>query len=319
VIATLGNFDGVHLGHQQMIKTLVERAKEANVPSMVIVFEPQPLEFLSDNPPARLTTFHEKSVIFKQMGVSQIHCLEFNQDLALMSPEDFIQSILSESLHIQHLVVGDDVHFGHQKRGDLALLQALGPQYGFTTEGLGSIMVGSERVSSTAVREALKAGNLARAEQLLGHPYSIRGVVQAGDQRGRLMGYPTANIDPARVKVPLTGVFAVKVLRHCDAKNVRHCEPQAKQSTTGMDCFVGVPPRNDEIGMANLGTRPTIGGLKTLLEVNIFDFNESIYGQEIEVEFCHKIRDEQRFESMEALIAQIKADKLAVESYFHHG
>jgi riboflavin kinase/FMN adenylyltransferase len=291
VIATLGNFDGVHVGHQQMIKTLVERANKANVPSMVIVFEPQPLEFLSDNPPARLTTFHEKSVIFKQMGVDQIHCLEFNQDLALMSPEDFIQSILSESLHIQHLVVGDDVHFGHQKRGDLALLQALGPQYGFTTEGLGSIMVGSERVSSTAVREALKAGNLARAEQLLGRPYSMRGVVQAGDQRGRLMGYPTANIDPARVRVPLTGVFAVKVLRHCDP----------------------------EIGMANLGTRPTIGGLKTLLEVNIFDFNESIYGQEIEVEFCHKIRDEQRFESMEALIAQIKADKLAVESYFHHG
>lgn len=287
-IATLGNFDGVHLGHQHMIKRVVELAKQQGSPSIVIVFEPQPLEYFSEDPPARLTTFHEKSVMFRSLGVDQVYCLDFNVEMASLSAESFVQDILAKRFSIGHLVVGDDFRFGHQKQGDLALLQALGAVHGFTSEGVGSIMVGSERVSSTGIREALKSGNLALAAQWLGRSYSMRGIVQKGDQRGRLLGYPTANLEPARVKVPLTGVFAVTV--------------------PGLGR-----------GMANLGTRPTVDGFKTLLEVNIFDFNQSIYGQEIEVVFCHKIRDEQRFESLEALKAQIQADHTAVESYFHHG
>lgn len=289
---TLGNFDGVHRGHQRMLTQLVDQAKAQGKTSMVIVFEPQPQEFFSKTPPARLTTFEEKCAIFEELGVDCVFPLVFDEEMAALSAEDFVKNILVDTLHIGHILVGDDFRFGRERQGDLALLQQLGTQYGFTSEGLGSIIDGSERISSTAIRAALKEGDFEHANRLLGRPYSMRGVVQQGDQRGRLLGFPTANIDPNRRVLPLSGVFAVKV-HGLGATSV--------------------------FGMANLGTRPTVDGLKTLLEVNLFDFDRTIYGQPIEVEFCHKIRNEQRFESLDALKAQISTDKTAVESYFHHG
>jgi len=291
-VVTLGNFDGVHLGHQAMLQKMVKQAKEQGCPSMVVVFEPQPLEYFSAHPPARLTNYQEKCAIFETLGVDLVLCLDFNAELARMSAEDFVKKILVEALGIRHILVGDDFKFGQNRQGDLALLQRLGPDHGFTSEGLESIMNGLERVSSTGIREALKAAQFERAAQGLGRPYSMRGLVERGDQRGRLLGYPTANIAPGRITLPFTGVYAVKV---------HGLEDQAL------------------LGMANLGTRPTVDGKKTLLEVNIFQFDQTLYGQSLEIEFCHKIREEQRFESLAALTAQIQADHLAVESYFHHG
>lgn len=289
---TLGNFDGVHLGHQAMIHKMVAQAKQQGSASMVIVFEPQPLEYFSDNPPARLTNFSEKCAIFEALGVDLVLSLDFNAELASMSAEAFVEKILVGMLKISHVWVGDDFKFGQDRRGDLLLLERLGKAHGFTSEGLGSIMVGLERVSSTRIREALKASQFELAAQGLGRPYRMRGLVEAGDQRGRLLGYPTANLDPKRKTLPFTGVFAVKVY--------------------GLN-------EQPLLGMANLGTRPTVDGKKTLLEVHLFDFNQSIYGLCLEIEFCQKIRNEQRFESLAALTAQLQADHLAVERFFHHG
>jgi riboflavin kinase/FMN adenylyltransferase len=291
-VVTLGNFDGVHLAHQRMIQALVAQAHAWGVSSGVILFEPQPLEFFSELPPARLTSFEEKCQVLEGLGVDYVLRLEFNEAMAAMPAEAFVETVLVKALGVKHVLVGDDFRFGWQRQGDLALLTRLGTQHGFTTEGLASIMDGSDRISSTGVRQALKAGEFDRAARWLGRPYSMRGVVQHGDQRGRTLGYPTANLDPGRNPLPFTGVYAVKV----------H----------------GLGP-TPLLGMANLGTRPTVDGRKTLLEVNIFNFDQTIYGQGIEVEFCHKIRNEQRFESLDALKAQIHADHLAVESYFHHG
>lgn len=290
-VATLGNFDGVHLGHQQMVQTVVQMSKAAQHPSMVILFEPQPLEYFSPTPPARLTTLDEKCALFEPLGVDYVLCLDFNAALASQTAEAFITTVLGQALAVTHVLVGDDFRFGKDRQGDLALLNILGPQCGFTSSGLGSIMDEGVRVSSTGIREALAAGDFTRAQRWLGRPYTMRGVVQEGDKRGRLIGYPTANIAPGRVVVPFKGVYAVKV--------------------HGLD--------KTYWGMANLGTRPTVDGQKTLLEVHIFDFDEIIYGKSLEVEFCRKIRDEQRFSSLDALKTQIQADHIAVESYFHHG
>lgn len=291
-VATLGNFDGVHRGHQHMLQETVALAQQRQCPSMLILFEPQPLEYFSPNPPARLTTLDEKCIEAAKLGLDIVLCLDFGPELASMSPEDFISMVLHEALAVSHLIVGDDFRFGRGREGDFALLQRLGAHYGFTSTGLGSIIDAGQRISSTRIREALKVGNFDLAARLLGRPYTMRGLVEQGDQRGRLLGYPTANMSPGRRMVPFTGVFGVKIHG------------------------LGSVPL---LGMANLGTRPTVDGQKTLLEVHIFHFNETIYGKTLEVEFCHKIRDEQRFASLDALKAQIQADHIAVESYFNHG
>jgi riboflavin kinase/FMN adenylyltransferase len=275
-----------------MVQLLVALAQEQACPSMVILFEPQPLEFFSPEPPARLTTFDEKCAALEPLGVDTVLCLDFNEALAQMPAETFVESLLVKALGVRHVLVGDDFRFGRGRAGDLALLEAMGKEHGFTSQGLGSIMDGSDRISSSAIRGALKAGNFEAAARWLGRPYTMQGVVQQGDQRGRTLGYPTANLDPGRISLPFTGVYAVRVQ--------------------------GLGPEALE-GMANLGTRPTVDGRKTLLEVHLFHFDQTIYGRNITVEFCHKIRDEQRFESLAALRAQLQADHLAVESYFHHG
>lgn len=290
-VLTLGNFDGVHIGHQAMIRRTVERAKSLNVPSIVIVFEPQPAEFFSGEPPARLTTFNEKCQAMAPLGVDAVLCLTFDNTMAELSAEDFVKTILVDKLKARHVLVGDDFRFGHARTGDHALLSRLGEAFGFTTEAMHSIMGDGFRVSSTQVRVALKAGDFETAARLLGRPYHIEGRVVHGDERGRLLGYPTANIEPSRLVLPLRGVFAVRV----------QVLGQAYE------------------GMANVGTRPTVDGLKTLIEVNLFDFNETIYDQDITVIFCAKMRDEQRFSSIDELKAQLNLDKTQVKAYFTHG
>lgn len=290
-VVTLGNFDGVHIGHQAMIQHTADKAKSLNVHSIVIVFEPQPAEFFSPQPPARLTTFTEKCHAIELLGIDAVLCLNFDQALAELSAEDFVKTILVEKLNVKHVLVGDDFRFGHDRAGDYALLSRLGKAFGFTTEAMHSIMGDGLRVSSTQVRAALKAGDFEATTRLLGRPYHIEGQVIHGDERGRLLGYPTANLEPGRMVLPLSGVFAVKVqvLNH------------------------------EYEGMANVGTRPTVDGLKTLIEVNLFDFNETIYDQWINIIFCEKMRDEQRFSSVDELKAQLNLDKTQVKAYFTHG
>lgn len=290
-IVTLGNFDGVHIAHQAMIKAIVSQAQQAGVPSMVILFEPQPAEFFTNTPPARLSTLVEKCQVIESLGVDFVLCLSFDATLASMSAHEFVKTILVDKLKIKHILVGDDFRFGHQREGDYSLLSRLGEDFGFTTESMHSIMGDGLRVSSTGVREALKQGDFEAAARLLGRSYTMRGQVVHGDERGRLLGYPTANVEPGRKVLPVLGVFAVKV--HGLGSVYR--------------------------GMANVGTRPTVDGLKTLIEVNLFDFNDTLYDKNIEIEFCKKIRDEQRFPSVDALKAQLNLDKTQVEAYFTHG
>jgi riboflavin kinase/FMN adenylyltransferase len=281
-VATIGNFDGVHLGHQTVLQQVAAKAKELQLPTVVIVFEPQPQEFFApDKAPARLTRLREKLIAMRRYGVDKALCLHFDTKFAALTAEAFIQQILITGLGVRHLVIGDDFRFGQKRQGDFAALQQAGKQYGFTVESHHTFILGSERVSSTRVRQALMQGDLNGARELQGRPYAMCGRVRYGQQMGRTIGFPTANIFLHRQVSPLKGVFAVTL--HGITK-----KPLA--------------------GVANLGTRPTIDGHKLLLEVHLFDFDRTIYGHYVEVEFVRKLRNEQRFASIEALKLQIEKD-----------
>lgn len=289
-VATIGNFDGVHLGHQAVLAQLAMKGDVLRLPAVVITFEPQPFEyFVPEKAPARLTRFREKVEALRAFSIQQLCVLRFNQALARMSAEEFIQKLLVDGLNVRYLVVGDDFRFGRHRQGDFAMLQQAGKQQGFQVVNMHTFAIEHDRVSSTRIRDALREGDLEMAEKLLGRPYRMSGRVAHGDKRGRQMGFPTANIHLHRCKIPLTGVFAVQLF--------------------GLD----EEPVN---GVANIGIRPTIGGDKALLEVHLFDFNRTIYGEHVQVHFLHKIRDEQRFEGLEALIAQIKIDCGQAREFF---
>jgi riboflavin kinase / FMN adenylyltransferase len=289
-VATIGNFDGVHLGHQAVLGQLAEKGAALNLPTTLIIFEPQPPEyFIGKKAPARLTSFREKYVTLKHFAIDQVLVLQFNKYLASMEAEDFIQQVLIDGLNVQHLVVGDDFRFGNQRKGDFALLEKHGEKHDFSVVSMTSFNVDGERVSSTAIRTALSEGDFDRAERLLGRHYHMTGIVAHGDKRGRQWGFPTANIRMQRKVIPLRGVFAVEVF------GLEH-EPV--------------------FGVANLGTRPTIDGLRTLLEVHLFDFSDDIYGKRINVVFRHKIRDEERFDSFDELKEQIGRDVVSAKEYF---
>lgn len=289
-VATIGNFDGVHRGHQVILGQLRERAAERRLPTVVIVFEPQPREFFQgERAPARLMRFREKLLALQDQGIDYLVCLPFNSWLRNLTAEEFVQRILVDGLHLRHLVVGDDFRFGCDRSGDFNLLASLGARLGFGVEHTQTIEVEGSRVSSTRVREALAAGDLALAERLLGRPYTMCGRVVHGQKLGRQLGVPTANLLLARQRVPLSGVFAVRV----------HME--------GLPAWPGV---------ANVGVRPTVNGNRTLLEVHLLDFAETLYGRWLEVEFRARLRDEIRFPSLEALKAQIAADIEAARGYF---
>lgn len=289
-VATIGNFDGVHLGHQAVLGHLAEKAEEFGVPTTVITFEPQPQEYFApDNAIPRLTRLREKLLALRRFSVDRVLCLSFNRALAQMPAEDFIRQILVEGLGIRYLVVGDDFRFGAGRCGDFAMLRAAGERYGFQVANLHTFALDSARVSSTRIREALAHGDMEVAEQLLGRPYRMCGRVAHGDKRGRTIGFPTANIFLHRKASPISGVFAVELFG-----------------------IAGEPLR----GVANVGVRPTVEGLRPLLEVHLFDFSDDLYGRHVHVDFLHKLRDERRFESFEALKEQILLDAQRAREYF---
>jgi len=289
-VATIGNFDGVHLGHQAVLGQLAEKADELNLPLTVVTFEPQPQEvFRPGQAPPRLTRFREKVQVLRRYAVERVLVLHFNKRFSKQSPDEFIQRLLVDGLGVKYLVIGDDFRFGKDRAGDFAMLQAAGRQQGFEVVNMHTFALDGERVSSTRVRTALDKGDLNAAEKLLGRRYRMSGRVAHGDKKGRAIGFPTANIHLHRITTPLRGVFAVELF-----------------GVTGEPLS----------GVANLGARPTVGGVRTLLEVHLFDFDGDIYGHHVHVDFLLKLRDEQRFGSLDALTAQISRDAGQARAFF---
>ncbi len=280
-VLTIGNFDGVHKGHQRVISALVTKAKSLNCVAAVLVFEPQPQElFAPDKAPARLCRLRDKYALLAELGVERLICVNFTRKFASQSAEQFIEHLLVEKLGIKHLIVGDDFHFGKNRVGDFAMLSQAGNTFGFDVTDTASFKVSNCRISSTAIRQALQDDNLTVVENMLGRPYSIIGKVFHGDKRGRQLGFPTANVLLKRRNSPLSGVFAVRV-----------------KTVEGV--FNGV---------ANIGARPTVNGIRQQLEVHIFDFDDDLYGQCIEVIIKKKLRQVMKFKGLSALTAQIKLD-----------
>jgi riboflavin kinase/FMN adenylyltransferase len=290
VALAVGNFDGVHLGHAELLRRLADAASRRVLVPTVLSFEPHPREFFApDAAPARLSTLREKLELLSEAGVEQTMICPFNAAFAALSADEFIEQVLVGALRVGHLIVGDDFRFGRGRTGDFALLQAAGQRHGFTVEAMGSVTVDGERVSSSGVRRALAAGDMERAARLLGRPYVIDGQVVHGQKLGRQIGFATANLRIKHNPLPMTGVFAVEV------------------------GGLGETPLP---GVANLGIRPTVGGTRPLLEAHLFDFARDIYGAHISVRFVHKLRDEQRFPNFDALKAQIAADAAAARAFF---
>ncbi len=290
-VATIGNFDGMHRGHQAVFSALSERAEQYGLPALAIVFEPQPMEFFRpDQAPARLTCLREKLALMRQYGVDRVLILRFNQAFANQSATDFVNPLLTHQLGIRHLYVGDDFRFGYQRAGDFGLLKKLGTEQGYQVESHATINDGGERISSTRIRAALAAGELDTAARLLGRAYTLYGRVNHGHQRGRTIGFPTLNLPMQRLASPLKGVFVVEV--------------------AGL-------PEGVLRGVANVGTRPTLkGDDQFLLEVHLFDFAREVYGAPITVTFLQRLRDEQSFDSFAALRTQIEQDAAQAKAYF---
>jgi riboflavin kinase/FMN adenylyltransferase len=282
-VVTIGAFDGVHLGHQAILAQVVKQAEALAIPALVMIFEPQPHEFFSgDKAPARLMRLGEKIEALFAAGIHRVFCLPFNHQLSQLSAQAFVRQILVEALGTEYLVVGDDFRFGYQRQGDYQFLQASGKHYGFQVRDTATYILDNERVSSTRIRRLLEESTFKQVPNLLGKPYTISGRVVRGQQLGRQLGAPTANVHLRRYCSPLTGVFVVAV-----------------SLPTGE--FVG--------GVANVGVRPTVAGDdKPILEVHLFDRDDDLYGKKIVVEFIHKIREEQRFENLEQLKKQIQRD-----------
>ena len=281
-VVTLGNFDGVHLGHQQLINHLIEQGKKLNLPTAVMLFEPQPLEFFSKQAPTRLTSFKEKVQLIEKLGIDYIIAVPFTQTFANMSANAFIQDWLIKKLSAKYIVIGDDFQFGRDRKGDINLLQQYTQNNHFLVESMPTFVWNNLRISSTAVREALFNSDFELARCLLGRDYVIQGRVVHGNALARQLGFPTANIHLNRKKPALQGVYFVKV-KNCCSNQYYH-------------------------GIANIGIRPTIEGKKAILEVNIFDFSGDIYGQYLDVTFVCKLRDEKKFDSLADLKQQISQD-----------
>ena len=279
---TIGNFDGVHIGHQVLIEKLIAESKKRKLTPSVMTFEPHPKEFFTpENAPTRLTTLREKLEFFLSYGIEKVFVCAFNQKFSNISSEVFMHQILKAQLKAELLIVGDDFRFGSKRQAGIDDLR----KNEFELFEIPEIDVNGKRVSSTLIREDLKEGRIEEVNQFLGRPYTISGKVVEGDKRGRQMGFPTANIHMKHLRPALTGVYAVKL--------------------------------GNRNGVANLGVRPTISGTpKLLLEVHLLNFNEDIYGQHVQVTFLAKIRDEMKFENINLLIEQIKKDIAYATRYF---
>lgn len=280
-VVCIGAFDGLHLGHRALLRHAAARARELGVPAVAIAFEPLPREFFAGgNPPPRLMLVRDKVLGMRDAGMQGVGLLRFNRAMTAMSAEDFIANVLVRRLQAREVWVGPDFRFGHQRRGDVAILQAEGAHHGFDAHAIEPFTIEGERVSSSAIRAALASGDFAHAEKLLGHPYAIGGRVVRGRQLGRTLGFPTANLRFPK-KPALQGIYATRVHG------------------------IGALPLD---AVSSFGTRPTVDGVEPLLEAHIFDFDGDLYGRHIDVEFVAKLRDEEKFASLEALTAQMRQD-----------
>jgi len=290
-VLTIGNFDGVHLGHQRVIEALVQKAKELNCSAAVMVFEPQPQElFRPESAPARLTRLRDKYTLLKKLGVERLICVNFNQHFANISAADFIEQLLVNKLGVKHLIIGDDFRFGKNRQGDFNLLKAASKTFAFGLSDTASYKLAHCRISSTAIRHALEEDKLTEAANMLGREYSIAGRVVHGDKRGRKLGFPTANVLLKRRVSPVSGVYVVK------AVTINN------ESTPWY-------------GVANIGSRPTVAGIRQQLEVHLFNFSGNLYGQAIEIILMKKLRSEQRFNDLSSLTAQIVIDSQQAKDY----
>lgn len=281
-VATIGVFDGIHLGHQRILERVLAVSADHGVPALVFSFEPTPQEMMNPaHPPARLMRLREKFLVLDAVGLDYLYCPPFDGAMQSLSPEDFINHVLVRQLGIRHLVVGDDFRFAHRRAGTFAHLEAAGRQSGFGVEAVGGVTVAGQRVSSTAIRQALAAGDVPRAQLLLGRPYRMVGRVSRGRQLGRELGFPTANIRLHRRVSPVSGIFAVRI--------------------HGIDAG----PRD---AVASVGTRPTVEGVEPLLEVHVFDFDGDLYGLQVAVDFVAHLRDEVRFDDLDSMRRQIERD-----------
>ncbi len=281
-VLTIGNFDGVHLGHQAVLNQVAAKAEQLGLPSVVMTFEPQPMElFGKENSPARLTRLRDKFVQLSKLSIDRLLCVNFNLQFANIEAEAFIRDLLVERLGVKFLIIGDDFCFGRGRSGDFAMLQQAGKEFGFEVVSTHSFCLDSLRVSSTAIREALAHDKLDVAAQMLGRHYSIAGRVSHGRKLGRTIGFPTANIPLKRCVSPVSGVYVVEV-------------NGLSNSPVG--------------GVANIGQRPTVNGVRQQLEVHLFGFSGNLYGKQLEVVLLHKLRDERKFESFDALKQQIESD-----------
>ena len=291
VALTIGNFDGVHLGHQAMLDALLYAARERGLPPCVMTFEPHPREFFApDQAPTRLTSLREKLELLAARGVARAHICRFDYAFAQISADDFVSRILVSGLRAQWLLVGDDFRFGSRRAGDIVTLRQASARFGFAVESMASVTLDGERVSSTAVRTALVAGDLDRASRLLGRAYSISGRVVRGQGIGHKLGFPTANVQMKHNRPPLAGIFAVE-LSGFGERTMR--------------------------GVASLGVRPTLEAKgKPVLEVHLFEFDGSLYGRHVRVDFLRKFRDVEKYADLAALTRQIGIDVENARSFF---
>lgn len=290
-VVTIGKYDGMHIGHQQILDTLKAESARLDVPSLVILSEPQPEEFFAGaSAPPRLNHFQDKVNYLQSQRVDAVYRLPFNLEISQQSPEAFVEHCLLQGLGMKALVIGEDFRFGRNREGDVALLQKLGLQHGFGVIAVRHRVESDERVSSTLIRQCLQQGDCERVQRMLGRPYSISGKVVHGRQLGRELGYPTANVELLCNKLPMTGIFVVQVAH-------RGAVHQA---------------------VASMGYNPTVNAGETAsLEVYLLDFDGDLYGETIDVRFLHKLRDEKKFESLELLKRQIASDVAATRHFFH--
>ena len=288
-VVSIGNYDGVHLGHRHVIETLLQKSDDFGVPSTVITFEPLGKEFFKPNSVMRLTSLEERAQLLFDLGVDQVLCIDFTADFASYSPQKFVDDVLINGLGARYVCVGDDFRFGKNRAGDFTFLQQVGSDNGFAVTAHETFKLDGQRVSSGRVRDALVANDFLLAERLLGRPFCIRGVVSKGQQLGRTIDFPTANIILPSSPQPVSGVYAVSI--DSDAFSLKQ-------------------------GVANVGTRPTVDGKEQRLEVHIFDFDQNIYGENVSVKFHHKIRDEEKFDSFDLLRKQINLDAEHAITFF---
>ncbi len=289
-VATIGNFDGLHLGHQAIISQLKEIANKYNLPTVIIIFEPQPQEYFSpENAPARLTRLREKVEELSRLGIDRLVCLKFNEDLANLSAREFVELLLIEGLDIRHLVVGDDFRFGKNRQGDYATLEKMADEFGYELEHTNTCLYEGERISSSRIRQALANDDLHLASQLLGRGYAISGRVVHGDERGRELGFPTANMELHRLHSPVAGVYVTYV---------HGLDDKAHPAVT------------------SIGTRPMFDGEGMRLETHILDFDEILYAKHIRVEFLQKLRAEKNYSDIDALKKAIETDIENARQYF---